>query len=242
VHRVAGAGKQVLVATGQGLFAGADALVGTELGRSRSPSPRRDHVSNAAPREGARDPVVASDPPVLAVQRAALRYLGLEADYLRDLRRGIGRRGMLPLVSVRLGGSFDRDSTDDYDEAFLSGAKRHLRDRDWRRGRDFDANLLLTWDLGDLAYNPEAVDLSREARQLVSLRDDVLDQINQAYFERQALLSALEAPFGEGEQGEVERLKLQLRADELAAGLDGWTGGWFGQQSEGGKPRPASGD
>ena len=117
-----------------------------------------------------------------------------------------------------------------------------MYDRDWRHRRDWDAGISLTWDLGDIAYNPEAIDLSREARQLISLRDDVLDQINQAYFERQALLRALEAEPAEVEHSEAERFKLRLRADELAAGLDGWTGGWFANQSETRQPRPLSTD
>ena len=58
----------------------------------------------------------------------------------------------------------------------------------------------------------------------------MLDQINQAYFERQALLRALELAPTEGASSRAERWKLRLRADELAAGLDGWTGGWFGRQ------------
>jgi hypothetical protein len=63
----------------------------------------------------------------------------------------------------------------------------------------------------------------------------------QAYYERQALLRALaQAPAGiaAGMEVNVDRQKLQLRADELAAGLDGWTGGWFGTQTEGGEPGP----
>ena len=37
-------------------------------------------------------------------------------------------------------------------------------------------------------------------------------------------LAALEGPDGPG------ALCLRLRADELAAGIDGWTGGWFSSQ------------
>jgi hypothetical protein len=175
---------------------------------------------------------------VLAVQRAALRYLGLDAEHVRELRRGVETRGWLPILSVHVGGAFDRTDDYDYDEAFVSGAKRFLHDRDSRRGHDLAASLTLGWDLGDLAYNPESIDLSREARQLISLRDDVLDQINQAYYERQGLLRALEVASVESAQGQADRRKLQLRVDELAAGLDGWTGGWFGKQGEGGQPRP----
>lgn len=228
VYRVVGAGDEVLAATGQGLFVGRVATGGAWS--------RRTSVSGSQPLDTLPEPEAESagpaDPPVLAIQRAALRYVGLRAEYVRDLRRGVKRRGWLPVVSARVAGAFDRDLATDYDEAFLSGETRHLYDRDWRQGRDFDVSLLLTWDLGDIAYNPEAIDLEREARQLISLRDDVLDQINQAYFERQSLLHVLESLPGDGASTEVDRRKLQLRVDELAAGLDGWTGGWFGHELE----------
>ena len=71
--------------------------------------------------------------------------------------------------------------------------------------------------------------------------DQIEGTINQAYFERQALLRAIEAEPAETAQGAAARYKLRLRADELAAGLDGWTGGWFGKQAEG-NPRAHSVD
>ena len=67
----------------------------------------------------------------------------------------------------------------------------------------------------------------------------MLDEINQLYFERRGLLLQLA---GSQPPDAAEALRLQLRAAELQAGLDGWTGGWFGEQSlgfgeqRGGKP------
>ena len=51
--------------------------------------------------------------------------------------------------------------------------------------------------------------------------------LTQLYFERQAALASLQGGAG-GAGGGEERARLQRGADELAAGLDGWTGGWFG--------------
>ncbi len=233
VHRVVEAGGRVLAGTSQGLFVAPVAPGVPAFARAKAPPPPMGVL--VSERLGGLDTglKLGSDPPVRAVQRAALRYLGLGVDHVRGLHRGIARRGWLPVLSVRVAGASDRDSAVDYDEAFVSGATRYLYDRDWHRGRDLDASVVLSWNLGNLAYDPESIDLSREARQLISLRDDVLDQINQAYFERQALLRAIEAaPVGD-EEGRAQQRKLQLRVDELAAGLDGWTGGWFGKQSAG---------
>ena len=57
---------------------------------------------------------------------------------------------------------------------------------------------------------------------MIELRDDVLDEITQLYFERSRVLVELA-----GAQTPEEALRLRLRASELAAGIDAWTGGWF---------------
>ena len=78
----------------------------------------------------------------------------------------------------------------------------------------------MSWDLGALAFDDDSIDISREHRLIVSLRDNVIDEINQLYFERLGLLERLAHP---GEAPDLDRRALQLRADELAAGLDAWT-------------------
>jgi hypothetical protein len=128
------------------------------------------------------------------------------------------------VLSLRFEASEDRERNRDSDQAFLSGETRYLVDRDKERARGLEASVVLSWDLGDIAYNPDAIDLSREARLVISLRDSVLDEINQLYFERRGLLQLLAQPADAGDQ---DLLAVARRAAELAAGLDAWTGGWF---------------
>ena len=75
-----------------------------------------------------------------------------------------------------------------------------------------------------MAYHPEEIDVSKEAREVIELRDDVLDEVNQLYFERERARLELESLSHDTQQAE----RLRLRAAELAAGLDAWTGGCFG--------------
>lgn len=166
------------------------------------------------------------DPPIELVQRAALRYLSLEPGHAAALRSGAARRGYLPLVTLRLARTESLDSTHDEDDAFTSGNRLLLHDSQRDRGRDVEASLSLSWDLGDTIYHSEEIDASREARELIKLRDDVLDEVTQLYFDRRRVLAELAAREGAPEE---EQLPLRLRAAELAAGLDAWTGGWFGR-------------
>jgi hypothetical protein len=91
------------------------------------------------------------------------------------------------------------------------------------RSRDYGVTLSLSWDLGDAAFHPDSIDVSREARAVVELRDDVLDEVNRLYFERLRVLASLDTA------DPKDIALLRLRAAELAAGLDAWTGGWFGR-------------
>jgi hypothetical protein len=165
-----------------------------------------------------------SEPGIHAVQRAALRHQGLGPERMRSLRRGLRWRGMLPILSLRFSVEDVRDRGTEYDEAFVSGDMRFLHDWDRNRGRDYEGSATLTWDFGDAVFAPDSIDLSREERQVIALRDDMLDEINQLYFERRRLMLVLAALAG---PTDPEAARLRLRVAELSAALDAWTGGWF---------------
>jgi hypothetical protein len=164
------------------------------------------------------------DPDIRAVHAASLRYLDLGPERMRALRAGLDKRGWLPSLSLRVAAARDRRWGRDYDEAFLSGDKRLLYDREKNKSLDLEASLVMSWDLGALVFDEDAIDISREHRLIVSLRDNVIDEINQLYFERRGLLEVLR---DSSSDSDVDVRRLNLRAAELAAGLDAWTGGWF---------------
>ncbi len=196
-------------------------------------------VRSAAPRPlgGPAAGGFAREPGIAQVHRAAVDYLGLRRDGIEDLARGVRRRGWLPVLALHAGYQRDRSQGSGYDQSFTSGALRDLEDHDWGGGREFDLQLVATWDLGDAAYHPEAIDVAREERERIELRDDVLDELNQLYFERRRVLAELAL---EVDPDSPTALRLRLRAEELAAGIDGWTGGWFSQQLAADAPRADS--
>ena len=207
---VAIAGEQALVAGSRGLLVGA-AREATHAG--------------AFPLVAT--PGASCDPPILDVQRAALRYLHLSGDPAAAMRRGVRLRGLLPLVTLEGRKGHGDDTRNQFDEAFISGGYRRLYDRDQLDTHDRDVQLRFAWDLGDTLYNPEQIDVSTEARRLIELRDDVLDELDQLYFDRRRALEAAEAAPADSRDAARER----LRAEELASGLDAWTDGWFGRSA-----------
>jgi len=162
-------------------------------------------------------------PPLDEIRKRAIDRSGLSVDRSRRLREGLHRRAFWPDLSLRIGADFDRDRQTDSDQSFLSGEKRFLFDRTHDRRIGIAALVEFDWELGGVVYPEEAVDLSREMRQVISLRDDVSDEINQLYFEREGIRERLE-----GHEAIVasEIVRLRLRAREIDAGLDAWTGGW----------------
>jgi hypothetical protein len=189
----------------------------------------REVYAAVAPDEAPLPPLPEGGPGVHEVQRAALRHQSLEAGDTPALRRGLALRGWLPEVSLAASYERSRSSGGDYDENVVSGATRLLHDRDYDRDREVEVEITLRWDLGDIAYHPESIDLSREARALVALRDDVLDEVNQLYFDRLRALAQLSVL----PPGAAERHALEARLAELTAGLDAWTGGWWSRALQG---------
>ena len=175
------------------------------------------------------------EPGLARIHAQALRHVGLAPEYFRDLRKGLGRRGWWPVLALRGGADFDRDREHGLDQSFTYGELHDLRDHSEDRSQGFDASISLAWDLGDIAYPQDATELSREARQVIGLRDNVLDELTQLYFDRRRALLALDA---HADKHSSEDVALRLRAEELAAGLDAWTGGWFSRAAAGNEETP----
>jgi hypothetical protein len=171
------------------------------------------------------------DPPIERVHRAVLDFLDLGPARIEEMRRGVRRRGWLPELALAGATSRDRDEGRAFDQSFVSGALRDLVDRDEGISNESVLSLSFTWDLADLAFHPEQIDISREAREVIELRDDVLDEITQLYFERRRVLVELASA-----ETPADAIRLRLRAAELAAGIDAWTGGWFSRALRGPAP------
>ncbi len=164
------------------------------------------------------------DPDFAALRMAALAYLRLEREQLENLSERIAKRSVLPKFVLSTGRGGGTDFTRDYDETYSSGATHPLRDWERRRASDWDVNASFSWDFGDTVYHDEMIDVAADRRKALEFRDKVLDELAQLYFERQRVLLELAAL---ADPASVEAVRLQIRAQELAAGIDAWTGGWF---------------
>ena len=87
---------------------------------------------------------------------------------------------------------------------------------------DFAAGV--QWDLDRLIFDPQEPRVNREAMRLTKQMDGVLDDVTRRYFERRRLQVEIELspPSDVG-----DRLRKEIRLQELTADLDGVTGGFF---------------
>ena len=166
-----------------------------------------------------------ADPAVAEIRSRALARVGLSVERAEGLWLGLRRRALWPALQLRGGYDADRDRGRSHDQSFVSGDTRNLFDRDRGEGQKYGAAIVFDWQLGGIAYPDDSVDLSRELRQVTSLRDDVSDEIHQLYFERQRIRERLAR--AQGGLAPEEAAELALRAAELDSGLDAWTGGWI---------------
>jgi hypothetical protein len=82
----------------------------------------------------------------------------------------------------------------------------------------------LDWWLGDFLFEREQLYISREARDLVELRQNILEQVTMYYFDRKAaridmIMNPPADPYS--------KLESLLRLQQLDASIDALTGSYF---------------
>ena len=105
----------------------------------------------------------------------------------------------------------DRGESAGHDEG-----ERTTYDKRWR--------VVLAWDLRDFLYNKEQTRISKEARDLVELRQDVLEEVNTYFFDRRrAQIEMLFSP----PLDVRSKIDLQLQIARVTASIDALTGGYL---------------
>ncbi len=100
-------------------------------------------------------------------------------------------------------------------------SEKTLRDTRWK--------IRLEWDLRDFIFNREQIRISKEARELVELRQDVLEEVNTYFFDRRrAQIEMLFSPPADVRS----KIDLQLQIARVTASIDALTGGYLSNALE----------
>ncbi len=166
----------------------------------------------------AQDPTPLRDEPsIVELHRAAVRYAEVEPNKITNWRRQAAIKALLPEVSV----GYDKDVDSTVTSSTSSGKTSYtIGPDDTSYGWDFSVK----WDLGDLVYNDDQTSIDSRSKLMVQLRNDVLEQLNTAYFERKKLQKQLDKIPDKTSEAYLER---EIKIEELTAQIDGLTGGYL---------------
>lgn len=175
---------------------------------------------NHALMPSAKENLFKKEPSVQEVQKFVVDYAEVYPQKILAWRKSAQRRAWLPTLSVGL----DRSATEIFHWDSGPNPDNLLK------GRDFlDWDVSLSWDLGDIIWNPDQTSIDSRSKLMVELREGLLDQVTRLYFERRRLqmellnLASVDASL---------RLEKEMRIEELTALIDGMTGGKFSQRIE----------
>lgn len=155
-----------------------------------------------------------NEPTINEVMAMAIEYAEVYPEKIKKWRTGAKFKALLPKVNFGI----DHAWSDTY-EIYTSSSNSYWLPGPNDRTEGWDLNV--SWDLSDLIWNESQTSIDVRSKLMVQLRDDIVDEVTRAYFERRRLqVEFLLNPAGETKKS----LKKTLRIQELTATLDGLTG------------------
>ena len=183
---------------------------------------RKEEVSFAGLKENDADKVLHyfdQEPSIQEIQEAAIRYAEVHPEKIALWRKAASRKAYLPTLST--GVDLDNNRNTAIDTGGTTQPDFFIVGPD---DRNFNWDVNLSWDLGELIWNGDQTSIDVRSRLMVELRDDVLDEVTRLYFERRRLQITLLLEPPETVREKVEKT---LRLSELTAGIDALTGNYL---------------
>lgn len=162
----------------------------------------------------------AGEPTVREVQRQAIEYYRVDPAIIDSWFFRARTNAIAPQFQARGWG----ESKNDLRTVTETGAVDIESNTD-RTGQRLQ--LQATWELDRLIFEPQEMTIAREGVRIASLRDRVTNEVTLRYFERRRLQIDLELT---PPTDLADRVKKELRLQELTADIDASTGGWFGEK------------
>lgn len=161
-----------------------------------------------------------AEPTIREVHLAAIRYAEVMPEKIRNWRILSQLRNFIPRFTLGL----DRDSDTTIASSTSAGKTTFaVGPQDETLSVDFG----FTWDLGNLVWDSAQTSIDSRSRLMVQLRQEILKETTQLYFERRRLQAEFDAlPTDDP----LLRRERALRLEELAAQLDALTGGLYSEK------------
>lgn len=161
-----------------------------------------------------------AEPTVREVQQQAIDYMRVHPQEVDSWRIRARTNALAPRLTTQVQG----DLNDDRRTVEKPGDPTIVSQDNDQSGR---LVIGAAWDLDRLVFEPQEMAVARESVRIANLRDRVLDEVTRRYFERRRLQVDLELS---PPKDLADRVKKELRLQELTADMDAVTGGWFSQK------------
>ncbi len=160
---------------------------------------------------------VDNEPDINDVQKAALDYARIRPDELSSMKRRARMAAALPQLQVGARKTLQNDvNVAINDNVSVNSTGVNIGPETNTIRQDANNNTAIEvkalWQLNELIYSRDNLDISEEARYQIRERRMILAEVNKLYFERRRLL---------------EGGRSDSRLEEITADLDALTGGWF---------------
>lgn len=174
------------------------------------------------------------EPQIAAVHQKALEFAGIPTganyqDYIKKAKlRNIApslesylERDNQDLLSIQTTGQ------DDLDGGSFSTSFDRVDEN--RNNNSLNTGIRLSWDLSKLIYDEEIMDINNNARLTANIRENLLTEITQLYFQRKETIASAINWLHDSMNLKTsqEFLKQKLKLEESLAQLDARTGSWY---------------
>lgn len=175
----------------------------------------------------------AGEPTILEVQEAAAAYAQIDQGVMEGWSTRASLAALLPDVRVQYQRRVEDDlqmdddqdlEVDELGDLVLTDVARDVRTDDDTQS---DIRIQGDFELNELVWNPDLLRVSKEIRDVVELREDILTTVTTLFFERRRAQVQLQLS---PPSDPIERLRRELEIQELTASIDALTGGWFSAQ------------
>ncbi|MCO4743598.1 MAG: helix-hairpin-helix domain-containing protein [Proteobacteria bacterium] len=171
-----------------------------------------------------------SEPSIQQVQSWATHYAKLNPELVDRWLRQSHTFAMLPILQLeyRLHDDWDQDFKYVTGEGTTPGPGDTVESvlEDGGTGQDSYYTVRARWDLNELIMSSESIRVINESQDIVKLRDKVLSETTQLYFERRRVQVDMLLSPPDDIGGQVQG---QIRLMELTASIDAYTGGRFSE-------------
>ena len=158
-----------------------------------------------------------SEPPFAELRKAAINYSDVNPEKIKNWQRESRLKALVPKVSM----GWDTNTSNTY-EIYTSATRDYVTTgpNDIASGVDVS----VSWDLGGLIWSDDQTNIDVRSRLTTQLRNDILDDLRRAYYERKRLQFDIMANPPKDMKSRFEK---EARIQELTQNIDDLTGNYF---------------